>query len=117
MMRRELVRQEIGMPVVYNNLKHFLATILSLKMMRWSKIEEEDSVFFEFLHPTYTLPELTLSVASELNFSVAVYNQLLPDDHSIYKDTMRSLKFIPPSPPLCPLWKKLKFARVLPRIT
>ena len=93
MMRRELVRQKIGMPVVYNNLKHFLAKILNLKMIGWSKIEEEDSVLFEFLHPTYTLPKLTLSVASELNFSVAVYNWLLPDDHSIYKDTMRSLKF------------------------
>ena len=57
-------------------------------MIGWSKIEEEDSVLFEFLHPTYTFPKLTLSVASELNFSVAVYNWLLPDDHSIYKDTV-----------------------------
>ena len=85
--RRELVRQEIGMPVVYKNLKHFRAKILNVKMIGWSKTEEEDSVLFEFLHPTNTLPKLSLSVASGLNFSVAVYNWLPPPNNFIYKDT------------------------------
>lgn len=91
--RREPVRQEIGMPVVYKNLKQFRTKIFNVKMVGWSKTEETDSVVFEFLHPIYALPKLSLSVASGLNFSVAVYNLLLPDNHFIYKDTKRSLQF------------------------
>ena len=39
---------------------------------------------YEFWNPTFSLPKLTCSVASGLDFSVAVYNWFLPDDHVIY---------------------------------
>ena len=93
--RRELVRQQIDVPVpvVYRNIKHFQQKILPLKMSGWSKKEDEDSVVFEFFQSPYTLPKLSLTVGSGLNFSVAVYNWFLPDDHCIYTDHKRSLKY------------------------
>ena len=63
-------------------------------MKGWSKTEDEDTVVFEFFHPSYTLPKLALSVATGLNFSVAVYNWFLPDSHPIYNNHKRSLKFV-----------------------
>ena len=91
--RRELVRQVMPVPVLYENLEHFKKRILPLKMAGWSKTENEDSVVFEFFHPTYTLPKFSLSVASGPNFSVAAYKWFLPDNHFIYNDYKRSLRF------------------------
>ena len=62
-------------------------------MKGWSKTEGEDSVVFDFFHTPYTLPQLSLSVTTSLNFSVAVFNWFLPDDHSIYKNHRRSVKY------------------------
>ncbi|CAB4007563.1 Hypothetical predicted protein [Paramuricea clavata] len=62
-------------------------------MKGWSKKEDEDSVVFEFFQSPYTLLKLSLAVVSGLNFSVAVYNWFLRDDHYIYSDHKRSLKF------------------------
>ena len=92
--RRELARQQIDVPVpvVYRNFKHFQQKILPLKMSGWSKKEDTDSIVFEFFQSPYTLPKLSLSVYSGLNFSVAAYNWFLPDDHYIYSDHKRSLK-------------------------
>ena len=90
--RRELVRQELGKPVVYHNLESFKKRILKIKMKGWVKIENEDSVIFEFWNPRFSLPKLTFSVTSGLNFSVSVYNWFLPDDHAIYIDMKRSVK-------------------------
>ena len=93
--RHELVRQQVDLPVpvVYRNLEHFKQKVLSLVMKGWSKTEDEDTVVFEFFHPPYTLPKLALSVATGLNFSVAVYNWFLPDSHPIYNNHKRSLKY------------------------
>ena len=93
--RRELVRQQIGLPVpvVYRNLEHFKKKILSLVMKGWSKTEDEDHVVFDLFHAPYILPKFSLSVTTGLNFSVAVYNWFLPDDHSIYNDHKRSVKY------------------------
>ena len=93
--RRELVRQQIDLPVpvVYRNFEHFKQKVLSLVMKGWSKTEDEDTVVFEFFHPPYTLPKLALSVATGLHFSVAVYNWFLPDSHPIYNNHKRSLKY------------------------
>ena len=95
-LRRELVRQQIDVPVpvVYHNLEHLKKKILPLVMRGWSKTEGEDSVVFDHFHTPYTLPKLSLSVTTSLNFSVAVYNWFLPDDHSIYKNHRRSIKNI-----------------------
>ena len=90
--RRELVRHQLDKPVVYHNLESFKKRILGLKMKGWLKTENEDSVIFEFWNPTFSLPKLTCSVASSLDFSVAVYNWFLPDDHVIYSELKRSVK-------------------------
>ena len=90
--RRELVRQELGKPVVYHNFASFKKRILDLKMKGWLKRENEDTVIFEFWNATFSLPKLTCSVTSGLNFSVAVYNWLLSDDHTMYSELKRSLK-------------------------
>ena len=81
-----------SVPVVYRNFKHLQQKILPLKMSGWSKKEDKDSIVFEFFQSPYTLPKLSLSVYSGLNFSVAAYNWFLPDDHYIYSDYKRSLK-------------------------
>jgi hypothetical protein len=90
--RRELVRQELGKPVIYHNIASFKKRIIDIKMRGWSKRENEDTVIFEFWNATFSLPKLTCTVTSGLNFSVAVYNWLLPEDHSIYLELKRSLK-------------------------
>lgn len=57
------------------------------------KTENEDSVIFEIWNPRCSLPKLTFLLAtSGLNFSVAVYNWFLPDNHAIYNDMKRSVK-------------------------
>ena len=92
--RRELVRQiDVPVPVVYRNLEQFKKKILPLVMKGWSKTEGEDSVVFDLFHTPYTLPRLSLSVSTSLNFSVAVFNWFLPDDHFIYKNHRRSVKY------------------------
>ena len=45
-------------------------------------------MFLSFFQSPYTLPKLSLSVYSGLNFSVAAYNWFLPDDHYIYSVNM-----------------------------
>ena len=79
--------------MVYRNLEHFKKKILSLVMKGWSKTEGEDSVVFDLFHSPYTLPKLSLSVTTGLNFSVAVHNWFSPDDHSIYSNHKRSIKY------------------------
>ncbi len=108
--RHKVIRQPINLPVpvIYQNLDQFKRKILPLKLKGWSKIEDKDSVVFEYYTLPFTLPKFSLSVASELSFSVAVYNWFLPDDHSIYNDHKRSLKYTSIS---CPLWKQLKFVK------
>lgn len=91
--RRELVRHELDKPIVYHNLDNFKKRVLSLKMKGWLKTENEDSVIFEFWNPTFSLPKLTCSVASGLDFSVAVYNWFIPDDHAVYSELKRSVKY------------------------
>ena len=90
--RRELVRHELGEPVVYHNLAGFKKRILGVKMTGWSKIENDDGVTFELWNPTFSLPQLTCLVNSGLNYSVAVYHWFLPDNHPIYTEYARSLK-------------------------
>ena len=61
-------------------------------MSGWSKKKDTDSIVLSFFHSPYTLPKLSLSVYSGLNFSVPAYNWFLPDGHYIYSDHKRSLK-------------------------
>ena len=92
--RRELVRQvDVPVPAVYRNLEQFKKKLFPLVMKGWSKTEGEDSVVFDLFHTPYTLPRLSLSVSTSLNFSVAVFNWFLPDDHFIYKNHRRSVKY------------------------
>lgn len=62
-------------------------------MKGWMKIENEDSVIFEFWNPRFSLPKLTFTVTFGLNFSVAVYNWFLPGSHAVYTDMKRSVKY------------------------
>lgn len=95
--RRELVRAEIVVPVpiIYRNLAHFKQRILPLKLGGWTRTENDNNVVvFDLFNPTYTLPKLSLSVGTGLNFTVSVFNWLLPDDHSFYAKTKRSIQHI-----------------------
>ena len=82
--RRELVRKELGKPVVYHNLESLIKRILKIKMKGWIKMKMSISVIFEFWNPRFSFPKITFSVTSGLKFSVAVYNCFLPNNHAVY---------------------------------
>ena len=90
--RREIVRHELGKPVVYHNLASSKKQFLGVKITGWSKIENEDGVNFEFWNPTFSLPQLSCLVNSGLNYSIVMHQWFLPDDHPIYTEFARSLK-------------------------
>ncbi len=60
--RRKVIRQPINLPVpvIYQNLDQFKRKILPLKLKGWSKIEDEDSVVFEYYTLPFALPKFSL---------------------------------------------------------
>lgn len=91
--RRDIVRHKIDMPIVYQNLEDFKKKIFRLKLTGWSKREVDDTMVFEYPDQVYALPKFSFKVDRSLNYSIAIYNWFLPDDHRIYCDYKRSLRF------------------------
>ena len=90
-MRPELA---VAVPVVYRKIEHFRKKILALKLRGWCKTENnDDNVLFELFNPTHILPKLSLRVDSGLNLTVGAFNWLLPDNHFIYTNTKRSMRY------------------------
>ena len=84
----------VQLPIVYHNLAHFKQRILPLKLQGWEKTENDSNVVFDLLSPSYTLPKLSLSIDTGLNFTVSVFNWLLPDTHNFYTKSKRSIHHV-----------------------
>ena len=52
----------------------------------------ETNVTLVFWNETFALPKLSVTIEVTLNFTVAVYNWLLPDDHTFYLTHKRSVR-------------------------
>ena len=84
-----------GKTACYKNLPDFCKRVQALKSMReWSVEVEEDRVVFKKTEASLCLPELELIVDDSLGFTIIAYGWLLPDDHILYMEHLRSMKNI-----------------------
>ena len=82
--RRELVRHELKLKPHYTSLEDLNKKVERLKLTGWSKIVNEDNITLKFWNEVYALPKLSVTIEDSLNFTVAVYNWLLPDEHTLF---------------------------------
>lgn len=79
----------------YKNFPDFCKRAQALKSMReWCIKVEEDRIVLKKAEGSPCLPELELIVGNSLGFTVIVYGWLLPDDHILYTEYLRSMKNI-----------------------
>ena len=84
-----------GKTACYKNFPDFCKRVQALKSMReWSVEVEEDRVVFKKTEASLCLPELELIVDDSLGFTIIAYGWLLPDDHILYTEHLRSMKNI-----------------------
>jgi acylphosphatase len=62
-----------------------------LKLTGWSKSVNDNNVTLVFWDKICAIPELSLAIEASLNFTLAVYNWLLPDEHTFYLTHKRSV--------------------------
>ena len=72
--------------------------ILPLKLRGWEKTENDSNVVFDLLCPSYTLPKLSLSIDTGLNFTVSVFSWLLPDTRNFYTKSKQSVQHVSLTP-------------------
>ena len=80
----------------YKSFSEFCKRAQSLKSVQeWStQIKEDRIIFRKFDQPSVCLPQLELVVDDSLGYSIIVYGWLLPDDHILYTQYLRSMKNI-----------------------
>ncbi|XP_068707882.1 uncharacterized protein [Montipora foliosa] len=80
----------------YKSFPEFCKRAQSLKSVQeWStQIKEDRIIFRKFDQPSVCLPQLELVVDDSLGYSIIVYGWLLPDDHILYTQYLRSMKNI-----------------------
>ena len=91
--RRELVRQELAPKPQYSNFEDFKKKVNKLKLHGWTKNVKENNANFVLCDEEFTLQKFSVTVLDSLNFSISVYNWLLPEEHTIYKFHRGSLQY------------------------
>ena len=90
--RREIVKHELIPKPHYTSLDDLIKKAERLKLTGWSKTVNETNVTLVFWNKTFALPKLSVTIEVTLNFTVGVYNWLLPDDHTFYLTHKRSVR-------------------------
>ena len=95
--KRNVVSSEppvVQRKVYYNNLDDVEIAISCLKAQSWEFTISPKSVKICKHHKTYILPMFEIFIDSSLSFTVRVNGWLLPDDHLIYKENLRSVRHL-----------------------
>eukprot|EP00795_Rhopilema_esculentum_P012648 gene12648-3355_t len=95
--KRSVVSSEppvVQRKVYYNNLDDVETAISCLKAQGWEFTISPESVKICKHHKTYILPMFEIFIDSSLSFTVRVHGWLLPDDHLIYKENLRSVRHL-----------------------
>ena len=90
--RRELVRHELKRKPYYTSLDDLKKKAEKLKLTGWSKSVSEKYATLVLWDEIYALPKLAVTIEDSLNLTVAVYNWLLPDEHTFYLTNKRSVR-------------------------
>jgi len=90
--RRELVRHELKRKPLYTSLDYLKKKAEKLKLTGWSKSVNENNATLVLWDEIYALPKLVVTIEDSLNLTVAVYNWLLPYEHTFYSTNKRSVR-------------------------
>ncbi len=91
--RRELVRHEPKPKQQYSSLEDLKKKVEKLKLTGWTRNVNETNVTFELWDDTFALPKFSVTINTSLEFSIYVYNWLLPDEHTFYRANKRSVRY------------------------
>ena len=79
----------------YKDLGSVIMRTKLLKLNGWEiNTEEETIVKFAHCNKDYVIPKYEVYVDDSLGFTVRVFGWLLPETHHIYKENLRSVKYV-----------------------
>ena len=90
--RRELVKHELTPKSQYTSLDDLNRKVERLKLTGCSRTVNENNVTLVFWSGLFALPKLSVTIEATLNFTLADFNWLLPDDHAFYLAHKRSVR-------------------------
>ena len=76
---------------IYKNFEELCVRVKSLKTLFTWKLEQlNDRMLIKRLSDSFLLPEFELVIDDSLGFTIKVYGCLLPEDHELYSNYLRS---------------------------
>ena len=79
----------------YSDFNDLIKRVVSLKCMQtWRLTIQETMITIVSPDANMISPKFTIGVDNDLNFTIRVYNYMLPEDHQLYKLHHRSIKKI-----------------------
>lgn len=84
----------------FNTLSEYKAHLVTLKLTGWTVDSRDDKVVFSWFDGAHNVAKFEVTIDCSLGFSVSVYGWCIPDDHSIYCEHRRSVRFTRPFPML-----------------
>lgn len=77
----------------YKNFQDFNDRLQNLTIKRdWIILHKEKGKLLQFYDDKYSLPQFEIFIDHDLNYTILVYNWLLPDEHLLYKSYKRNLR-------------------------
>ena len=64
-----------------------------MKLTGWTRSINENNVTFALWDEIFALPKRSVTIETSLNFSIAAFNWLLPDEHTFYREHKRSVRY------------------------
>ena len=92
-LERRIQESEKNNVKTYKSFEGFISRSKRLKLNGWSIEESNQFSTFRYFDDKYTISKFELVVDHTLEFTLRCFGWLLPDDHTIYKETKRSLRY------------------------
>lgn len=83
----------VPMQPLYRNLDDFKLHISSLKVVGWTLSRNTENVTFAWFDGSHYIAKFQVIVDCSLGFSISIYGWFIPDNHPLYMQYKRSVRF------------------------
>ena len=95
---RRVIEKKNNNPLLRTDFGSLDEILLDAMMFKpppdWNFLVKSDELIFSKLEDGMKIDQFTVRVNTGLNFSISYFGWKIPDDHIIYKDSMRSIRNI-----------------------